>query len=225
MQNHQLQTIKDRRESLEDLLAVEHQNLVHWLHDELGQNLVAIKSFAAAISEQNQNSGDDTAELADFIKQAADQAYRSTYDLMQELRAQSSADLPVETALATCLEESRLKEKGIDYHLEVDPDLIKLDKLTLSVILRSLRSFINFSQQARQTPGLSVSLDSLDSAEGDYMVRLRLSHQGEFELPPAESPGLQALQKRIEAIDGKMHVNSDQLAALEITITLQHPRP
>ena len=57
-------------QSVRKLLIAEYQNLVQWLHDDLGQNLVAIKSFAEAIIEQNKDSKDDTSELAEFIKQA-----------------------------------------------------------------------------------------------------------------------------------------------------------
>ncbi|MDH5356469.1 MAG: histidine kinase, partial [Gammaproteobacteria bacterium] len=119
------------REAIENLLQVEHQNMVDWLHDELGQNLVAIKSFAAAIMEQSKGRDDDTAELAEFIKQAADQSYRSTYDLMQELRAEEHAELSVDKALETCLEEARLNQLGIAFNLDIDisPDDM-LDRYT-----------------------------------------------------------------------------------------------
>ena len=217
MRKHKSQSINTDCQLLKSLLQVEHQNLVHWLHDELGQNLVAIKSFATAIIEQNKDAADDTAELAEFIKQAADQSYRSTYDLMQELRAQSYADLPVYTALETCLVEARLKQQGIDYKLDVDIEPDYLESFTLSIILRSVRSFISFSKQSTQPATLSVGLVSI----GNDAVELRLAHRGEFDIIPAESAELNALRKRVEAIDGTMQLDSDDKQQLDLTLKLR----
>ena len=80
----------------------DHQSMAQFLHDDIGQNLIAIRSFAEAILEQDENSADSTEELIDLIKQATESAYRSTYNLMQELRAQDSARHDISTALEIC---------------------------------------------------------------------------------------------------------------------------
>lgn len=220
MQKNKSPAIEPDHPALQKLLQLEQQNLARWLHDELGQNLVAIKSFATAIIEQNQQATDDTLELADIIKQAADQAYRSTYDLMQELRAQDNADLPVDAALAACLKDARLKEKGIDYQLDIDINPAELDKLGLAIILRSMRSFINFSLQCSQVPTLSISLRYLSQAEGSHTLELKLSHRGELDMPPKESSGLTILRKRIEAIGGETQLYTDNKQKLDLTLKL-----
>lgn len=207
--------------SLESLLQTEHQSLVHWLHDELGQNLVAIKSFAAAIIEQNQDADDDTAELAEFIRQAADLSYRSTYDLMQELRAEAHADLSVSEALQACLQEARLKQAGIEYHLDVGINPDSLDSFILAVILRCVRGFINFSKQSSTEAVLSVGLHPLDDVAGNYFLKLQLTHQGELDSPPEQSPGLTALRERIEALDGRLELLTDHKQHLDIIIKLK----
>ena len=66
---------------------------------------------------------------------------------MQELRAENYAEHPVNKALETCLEESRLAQQSIDYRLDVDIRLEEIDRFSLAVILRSIRSFINYIKQ------------------------------------------------------------------------------
>ena len=201
------------------LLRVEHRALVDWLHDELAQNLVAIKSFAAAIIEQNKEQADDTAEIANIIMQAANNAYRAAYDLMQELRAQDGADATTTDAISTCLTEARLKEKNIAYRLHVDPILDGLDNFTKAVILRSLQTFINFSRQSRETPRMVIRLKALSQAT-KHKVELRLGHQGKFDIAPEDAPAIQALRERIEAIGGETVIETNNKDRLDLRLRL-----
>lgn len=203
------------------LLEAEHQSLVHWLHDDLGQNLIAIKSFANAIIEQNENASDDTAELADIIRQAANAAYRATYDLMQEIRARDGADKSPEFAIVDCLENARLKEKGIEYRLEMGDGLEALDNFTLAEILRSLRTFVNYSKLCEYTPSLTIELQLVNSDNCAQIIELRLAHQGEFEIQPGDSPGLIALQKRIESINGLLTLQTNNHDQYSLNIQLK----
>lgn len=202
------------------LLDTEHQNLVHWLHDDLGQNLVAIKSFASAIIEKNKGTTDDTAELAEIIKQAADAAYRSTYDLMQEIRALNTAGQTIAAALANCLEEARLKEKQIEHRLHVDTDFDDLSNFTKAVVLRSVRTCINYSKRGKTQPTLSIALHHAKIENAAYPLELHYSHQGKFDICPEKAPSLVALRKRIEAIGGIMEIKTNDRDCLVLDIHL-----
>lgn len=199
------------------LLETEHRALVRWLHDDLAQNLVAIKSFAAAIIEQNNTRTDDTAEIAEIIKQAASDAYRAAYDLMQELRAQDAADQATTLALSTCIEEARLDEKNIQHRLHIDSNLEDLDNFTKASILRSLRTFINYSKQSKQTPRMIIGLHVL-SHDAEHELELRLSHQGEFEIAPNDAPAIRALRERIEAVGGKVIIETNDKDSLHLKL-------
>ena len=205
----------------EQLLKIEHQNLIHWLHDDLGQNLVAIKSFANAIVEQNSEAEDDTVELAGMIKQATELAFRSTYDLMQELRSQEFANQSISDGLTNCLEQARLKSRGITESLEVDSSLDKLDTFTKAVILRSTRCFINFNKLSEQAQSISIELRQNRTDNARYALQLEFSYRGEFDILPTEYPGLSALQSRIEAIGGTTKLETNDRDALTLTLYLK----
>ncbi len=211
-------------QSAHRLLIAEHQNLVHWLHDDLGQNLVAIKSFTEAIIEQDKDTADDTTELANLIKQTANVAFRATYDLMQELRAQDTADQAISAALTNCLEDARLKENEIQYQLNVDTDLNDLDYFTKAVILRSVRTFINFSRQVQTPPRLSISLGHAGPQKKPFALELRLVHQGELDILPGQAPSLEAMEKRIDAIGGVMALETNNRNYLNLNLLL-NPLP
>ena len=190
------------------MLDSEQHSLLRMLHDDLGQNLVAIKSFATAIAEQPGAAGNDTGELAGMIRQAAESAYRSSYDLMQELRAQYLADRPIDAALGACLEEARLRENGIGYDYRVDAVLADdLGVLTRAFVLRSVRCYANLCKALAGCERISVDL-RLDAADADHQLRLILEHRARDSLDPAHY-SLLSLADRLEAIGGEWCLETD----------------
>ena len=188
------------------MLDSEQHSLVRLLHDDLGQNLVAIKSFATAIADQHAGADGDTGELAGMIREAAELAYRSSYDLMQELRAQYLADREIVAALDACLEESRLKENGIAYACKVDSALADLGEFSRAFVLRSVRCYANLCKSLADCEQISLDLRVADDDRPELV--LILEHNGSQTLDPAHF-SLLALADRLEAIAGKMDIDVD----------------
>ncbi len=188
------------------MLDSEQHALVRLLHDDLGQNLVAIKSFAAAIAEQHACADGDTEELAGMIREAAESAYRSSYDLMQELRAQSLADREIGAALEVCLAESRLKENGIAYNCDVQTETANLGPSTRAFILRAVRCYANLCKTLADCQRITLELRTAET-EGTPEILLILEHGGQDSLDPAHF-SLQALGDRLEAIAGEMRLDA-----------------
>ena len=189
------------------MLDSEQQSMVKLLHDDLGQNLVAIKSFAAAIVEQNGDADGDTGELAGMIREAADSAYRRSYDLMQELRAQYLADREIAEALSICLQEARLRENGIDYRCQVDASIGPLDADTRALILRNVRGYANFCKTLPACEELSLQLRP-DDERGGPALELTLVQSGKFEKLNREDFTLASLGERMSAIGGEMSLEA-----------------
>ena len=189
------------------MLDSEQQSMVKLLHDDLGQNLVAIKSFAAAIVEQYGDADGDTGELAVMIREAADSAYRSSYDLMQELRAQYLADQEIAGALEICLQEARLKENGIDYQCHVESSIGPLDEDTRALILRNVRGYANFCKTLQSCEGLSLELRPGTETNAPAL-ELTLVQSGKFDYLNREDFTLVSLAERMAAIGGDMFLEA-----------------
>lgn len=200
------------------LLHAEQQSMIELLHDDLGQNLVAIRSFAAAIAERFADSGDDTAELAAMIGDAADSAYRRSYDLMQELRAQYGADQDLNSSLDACLHDARLQENGIQGSFRVDPAIAEINRSTQALVLRNLRGFISFCKALGACEQISVELQPA-LGRSERQIELVLGYGGDFEQLDSENPSLKALAERISAVGGEIMLGCDQGRG-EITLNL-----
>lgn len=200
------------------LLHAEHQSMIELLHDDLGQNLVAIRSFAAALAERHADAGDDSAELAAMIGDAADSAYRRSYDLMQELRAQHGADRDLTTSFDDCLREARLQEYGIASRYRVDQAVGEIDRSTHALVLRNLRTFISFCRALGACEQISVDLQPA-LGRSDRQLELVLRYGGQFEQLDSENPSLRALAERTGAIGGEIMLGCDAGRG-EVTLNL-----
>lgn len=192
--------------------------MIDLLHDDLGQNLVAIRSFAAAIAERFADAGDDTAELAAMIGEAADSAYRRSYDLMQELRAQHGADQELAASLDACLQEARLQENGIESRCHVDPAIGEIDRSTQALLLRNLRGFVSFCKVLGSCARISVDLQpALGRSERQF--ELVLGYSGRFEQLDSDNPSLKALAERVSVLGGEIMLGCDARRG-EVTLNL-----
>ena len=200
------------------LLHAEHRSMIELLHDDLGQNLVAIRSFAAAIAERFADAGDDTAELAEMIGDAADSAYRRSYDLMQELRAQQGADQDLGASLEDCLREARLQENGIDSRYRVDPAVGEINRSTQALVLRNLRGFVSFCKALGACRQISVELQPA-LGRSERQLELVLGYGGQFEQLDSENPSLKALAERTSAVGGEIMFGCDAGRG-EVTLNL-----
>lgn len=216
--------LKSNYQTACSLLAIEHRQLVQWLHDELAQNLVAIKSFANLLIEQSLPHSENR-EQASLIRQAAESAYDSSYDLMQELKAEEWVALDIEAGMELCLKESRLKQYGIDYALQVNiGKKNRLDDFSKAIVLRSLRSFINYGKRNQQSKSILVNLGQ---SENELNIEMQLRFQDHLDSPIDTASGkLTALCQRIEAIGGNSQISSQQADSLNLNLTIPtRPKP
>ena len=199
-------------------LQAEHRSLIRFLHDDLGQNLVAIRSFASIIAERH---GDckETGELAQIIQDAAQDAYRRSYGLMQELRAQDLADTEIGMALETCLQES-----GIDFEVRVDADPKSLDRDARALVLRSTRCFVNLCKHQGDSRRITLVLRNAPDASADYDFELEMTRDGSLESFDRGDISLIALAARIEAVCGDYLLDMDEKKDL-FKLRLRFARP
>ena len=200
------------------MLHAEQQSLIELLHDDLGQNLVAIRSFSAAIAERYADDGGDTAELATMINEAAEAAYRRSYDLMQELRAQQSADEDLATAVGECLREARLQERDIVALYRIDAEIDELDRATRALVLRNVRGFANLCKSLGDCERVSITLQPA-LGKSDRLLQLALGYAGSFEQLDNDHPSLKSLAERTSAIGGEILLGCDSRGG-EFTLDL-----
>lgn len=212
-------------ESLQRLQRYDREALVRMLHDDIGQSLVAIRSIACALLEQPGIDADQCAELAELIHQSSDSAYRSVYDLMQELRVQELAREDLEPAIERCLGESRLDARRIDFEIQSHDDLGATDEDTRGLMLRSLCNFVNACKRVASAGRLRVQLSRLES-QSRYGLRLQMDYAGDADAALLDLERyFDDCRGRIESIGGAFNAELDDPRQFMVRLDFEYLTP
>lgn len=135
---------KQRRllQRIQCVYETERREWAHLLHDDFGQSLAAIKSFAVGIKNTTDCASDEH-ELADNIQSIADKLYISAYDLMRGLRSGFSDDIGLLGGIQACIKTSRLEQQGIEVHIQSEGEMEALGSLMNVAILRMIQESLS----------------------------------------------------------------------------------
>ncbi len=158
---------KQRRQlqCIQRVYETERRQWARLLHDDFGQSLAAIKSFAVGIKNQSDTASDEH-ELAEIIQSTADELYVCAYDLMSGLRSGFIDEMDLPGGIQLCIENSRLRQKGIDVQVQSEGKVQSLGHIMNVAILRmvqeSLSGIIRSSSSSEVVIFIRVQQCSLD---------------------------------------------------------------
>ena len=185
------------------MLQFEQAEFERFLHDELGQSLVALRSMAAALGD-----GADS-DIVELVSLTANDAYVEVYDRMMELRAEALAQEPnFADAVRQCLDDARLEARDLAYRLQMPEDIDQsIGPVQRRLVLRGLRGLVNALKRGDSGGGeLRVALTA-----GNNGIDLQLQLQpGGFPAAFLEQPQLRRLDGRLRAFGGDLLANANQ---------------
>lgn len=205
------QVVKKNQTLAKRIVAVQEEErkiLSRDLHDEIGQNLTALRFHINAA--QNLNEVEDLKEMINTIEKIASTTYNSSYELMHWLRPIALDDHGVEYALSNHVIINLLKEANITYHKTVIGDMSVLDKEVSTNVYRIVQECI--TNAARHSKAENLWLD-LDMREDALYVLIRDDGKGfdvnkTFDI--SEGLGINGIKDRLAAMDGSYTLYSDK---------------
>ena len=195
------------------LLQFEQSEFERFLHDELGQSLVALRSMAAALGD-----GADS-EIVELVSLTANDTYAEVYDRMTELRAEALAlEADFAGSLHRCLDDARLEARNLVYRVQSSGDGIDdIDPINRRLLLRGLRCLVNALKRA-ESHGDELVVAVVNEADG---ARLSLQlHPGGFPAALLDHPYLARLAARLGEFGGGLDAPA---SGAEGAITLRLP--
>ena len=178
------------------------------LHDEIGQNLTALRFHINAA--QNLDAVEDLKDMINTIEKIASITYNSSYELMHWLRPIALDDHGVEYALSNHVIINLLKEADITYHKTVLGDLSVLDKEVSTNVYRIVQECITNAARHSKAENLWLDIDM----RGDTLYVLIRDDGNGFNVDKtfdiSEGLGINGIKDRLAAMDGTYSLYSDK---------------
>lgn len=141
----------------------ERRSLARELHDELGQYVTAIKTFAVAIANKTQASANnpgmpDVEGHARIIVSAANQIYDGMHNIIRQLRPGSLDNLGLAETLKDVVSSYQMQNPNIKINLQLKGDLHGLGETVSINLYRIVQESINNALKYAEATTIDVKL-------------------------------------------------------------------
>lgn len=219
--NHDLELSINKNRRLSNKLVTIQENekrkFSNELHDEVGQNITALKTELKILELSIAKKETSHAFVA--LKESTDQIYDSVYRVMNWLRPRILDELGLKETLLSSYFSSRLISVGIEYHSAIKGNINILDDGQAITIFRivqeSVTNCIRHSEAKNFFLLLEVNHDNVHlklSDDGKGAGSISTHSKGGF--------GLSSIEERILSLNGKYTLNTSKNA---FSLTLSFP--
>ena len=187
----------------------ERKHLARELHDEAGQYLNAIKTYAVKIQAAADDSNESMRHAATSVLDHADRAYEAVRKLIRQLRPAGLDELGLKAALEHFIEQTQLRLPHVAIDVRFEGELDSLDETTSLTIFRlTQEGFTNVIKHAR-AERVDIHVVRETASDGDRVV-FRLIDDGRGCDPgaPSVGVGLIGMRERVEMLGGEWRIDS-----------------
>ena len=192
------------QEHIED----ERRSLARELHDELGQYVTAIKTFAVAIASQTKGKVPEVEASAQTIVAAANHIYDGMHNIIKQLRPGSLDNLGLKETLEDLVSGVQENYTDLSVNLHLAGDLNSLGETLNINIYRIVQESINNVIKHAQASVLEVTLKVIEN----NAVQLTISDNGKgMDIDAVDQTnhfGLLGMRERVQGLHGQFNVDS-----------------
>jgi len=200
----------------------ERRSLARELHDELGQYVTAIKTFAVAIVNKTKESAPDISSNAQTIVAAANHIYDGMHDIIRQLRPGSLDNLGLCETLRDAVNHLQKAHPDISIQLNFEGHLDRLGENVNINIYRIVQEALNNVIKHAQANLIRVELALNESGS----LNLKIEDDGKGMLIDTVDQtnhfGLLGMRERVQGFGGSFHVDSDGKKGTMIKIQIPH---
>lgn len=209
----------------------ERRSLARELHDELGQYVTAIKTFAVAIgnktkSNETQVGAPEIASHAQVIVSAANQIYDGMHNIIRQLRPGSLDNLGFAETLKDLVNSYQQQQPTLNMSIDISGDFKRLGETVSINLYRIVQESINNALKYAQASELSVKLSQMSSSKTPK-IQLVITDNGigmdVQEVDQTKHFGLLGMRERAQALNGTFVVKSLPNKGTKITVTIPQP--
>jgi two-component system sensor histidine kinase UhpB len=198
----------------------ERRSLARELHDELGQYVTAIKTFAVAIVNKSKDNAPDIEASAKTIVAAANHIYDGMHDIIRKLRPGSLDNLGLAETLKDAVNVIQQQHPELKINLILNGKLDKLGETLNINIYRIVQEAMNNAVKHAEANELQIRLSMTEAGELQLAIHDNGKGMDIHAVDQTNHFGLLGMRERVQALHGSFSVDSKagQGATIDINI-------
>ncbi|MDA0238222.1 MAG: PAS domain S-box protein [Proteobacteria bacterium] len=216
----ELQQNKRLTHIIQEKLEEERKSIARELHDEMGQNLTAIKTIGMAIANRDSDEKSITRQNALTIVEVTSRIYDMVHSIIRELRPSALDHLGLEDAILELCERYRRADPDLELKLDFDISLNRWDEYVNITVYRVIQECLTNAAKHAGANRISVTVSNLlvESNLARIVIKVQDDGKGlDVDISESRRFGLLGMRERVQAFNGDIQIESDSSAGTLIT--------
>lgn len=203
----------------------ERRSLARELHDELGQYVTAIKTFAVGITNKTKTKMPDVAANAQTIVAAADHIYDGMHDIIRQLRPGALDNLGLSETLRDAVSVWQIQNPDVRFSLNLSANFDDQHSEDLGETLninlyRIVQESVTNALRHAQTTAIDISLIRNDNGALQLTIKDNGVGMDIDSVDQTQHFGLLGMRERAQALDGNFSIDSTPEYGTSISVTI-----
>ena len=209
---------RELTQMIQNRIELERGAISRELHDELGQQVTAIKSVSLAIARRAAGTDPSIEQSARLVMACADQIYDGMHRLISKLRPLALDHFGLHDALRDLLGECQLHHPDLVFNASLPESLDALDQALATAVFRIVQEAVNNALRHAQAKRIDVRvwaseqwlhLEVIDNGGGQVIGFQTNGHYG-----------LSGMRERTQALGGSFQLTQVQPGGVCIQVSL-----
>jgi two-component system, NarL family, sensor histidine kinase UhpB len=187
----------------------ERRSLARELHDELGQYVTAVKTFAVAIVNKTKESAPEISGHAQTIVAAANHIYDGMHDIIRQLRPGSLDNLGLSETLRDAVNQLQKEHPKLTINLHLAGKLDKLGENLNINIYRIVQEAINNAIKHAEANTIEIRLETTKTGALQLMIKDDGRGMDISAVDQTNHFGLLGMRERVQGFKGSFNVDSE----------------
>lgn len=218
----QLEESRHLTQLIQQHIEDERRSLARELHDELGQYVTAIKTFAVAIVNKTKDKTPDIAANAQTIVAAANHIYDGMHNIIRQLRPAAMDNMGLIETLRDMVANYQTQHPSIEISLQLTGSFLPMgENVNINlyrIVQEAVNNAIKHAQASTITVGLAGTATHLSLTIQDDGIGMDMCA-----VDQTQHFGLLGMRERVQALHGQFTVTSLEKGSNGTRLDIQLP--
>ncbi|HEY3327469.1 MAG TPA: PAS domain S-box protein [Novimethylophilus sp.] len=198
----------------------ERRSLARELHDELGQYVTAIKTFAVAIGNKAREQLPEVEAAAQTIAAAANHIYDGMHNIIRQLRPGALDNLGLLETLRDAVTTWQSQYPEIDFTLEFYGKLDELGETLNINLFRIVQESVNNALRYAQATTIAITLRREQNGEVQLIISDNGTGMNICKVDQTRHFGLLGMRERAQSLHGRFDVESELGRGVKVAVVI-----